>query len=180
MDFYANPDEIKAFMPVIDCTWKQYWSECNEIALKRQDGYVDWLSLWSAKPMVTVECDMSVMISPEQFDEFFLPSLKRQIEFVDRSIYHLDGTGQIRHLDTLLSLERLTGIQWIPESTNIGIKEMLPMFKRVKDAGKLLVLTSGVKSADVRMLLDELGPEGVSIFLHCKTPEEADALVESL
>ena len=181
MDFYDAPDEVKAIMPVIDRAWERYWTECNEITLKYQEGYVDWMGLWSAKPMVTVECDVSVMISPTQFNEFFLPSLKGQIEFVERSIYHLDGEGQICHLDALLSLEKLSGIQWVPEPRNRDIKKFIPMLKRVRDAGKCVSLTGCLQGTEtVKMVLDELGPEGVFISLTCETPEEADSLVEAI
>lgn len=178
MDFYDAPDEVKSIMPVIDRAWERYWTRCNEITLKYQQGYVDWMGLWSSKPMVTVECDVSVMISPEQFNEFFLPSLKRQIEFVDRSIYHLDGEGQICHLDALLSLEKLSGIQWVPEPGNSDIRKFMPMLKRIRAAGKSVVLTSYVQGAEaVKMILNELGPEGVFISLSCKSPEEAESIV---
>jgi hypothetical protein len=181
IDFFDAPDEIKAFMPVIDTAWEKYWTECNDIILKHQEGYIDWLGLWSSKRMVTVECDVSVMISPDQFNEFFLPSLKRQIEFVDRSIYHLDGEGQICHLDSLLSLEKLSGIQWVPEPRNRDIRKFMSMFKRIRNAGKLVVLKGCLYDSEtVKLVLDELGPEGVFISISCESPEKADALVESL
>ena len=181
MDFFDMSDEIKKMMPVIDCAWERYWTECNDIILKYQEGYLDWMTLWSSKPMATVECDVSVMISPDQFNEFFLPSLKRQIDLVDRSIYHLDGEGQICHLDTLLSIEKLSGIQWVPEPRNCDIRKFMPMLKRIRDAGKLVVLTGCLDSSEtVKMVLDGLGAEGVFISFSCESPEEADALVESL
>ncbi len=181
IDFFDEPGEIKKMMPIIDSAWEKYWSECNDIILKHQEGYIDWLMLWSAKPMVTVECDVSVMISPTQFNEFFLPSLKRQIDFVDRSIYHLDGEGQICHLDTLLAIDNLSGIQWVPEPCNLDIRKFIPMLKRVRDAGKLVVLLECLPDTEsVKLVLDELGPEGVFIATTCKTPEAADSLLESL
>lgn len=182
MDFFDAPDEVKKFMPVIDEAFERYWSECNEILLKYQDSYIDWLGTWSSRSMVTVECDVSVMVSPDQFNEFFLPSLERQINFVDRSIYHLDGSGQICHLDTLLSLEKLNGIQWVPEPSNKDIQRFMPMLKRIRDTGKLLVLVqSALESTDdIKRVLDELGPEGIYMYYHCECADEADALIDSL
>jgi len=181
MDFFDVPDEVKKMMPMIDCAWEKYWTECNDIILKYQEGYLDWMALWSSKPMVTVECDVSVMVSPDHFNEFFLPSLKKQVDFVDRSIYHLDGEGEICHLDTLLSIEKLSGIQWVPEPRNRDIRKFMPMLKRIRNAGKLVVITGCLDGFEtVKMVLDELGPEGVFISFWCESPEKADALLESL
>jgi len=181
LDFFDKPEKIKEMMPIIDSAWEKYWTECNDITLKYQEGYLDWLGLWSSKPMVTVECDLSVMISPEQFNQFFLPSLKKQIDFVDRSIYHLDGAGQLCHLDTLLAIDNLDGIQWVPEPCNRDIRKFMAMLKKIRSAGKFVVLTGCVDGVDtVKMVLNELGPEGVFISLSCASPEEADEIVNSL
>jgi hypothetical protein len=54
------------------------------------------------------------MISPQMFERFVLPDLLACCEFLDYAFYHLDGKGQLPHLNMLLALERLRGIQWVP------------------------------------------------------------------
>ena len=61
-----------------------------------------------------LQCDFSYMISPAMFERFVMPDLAACCDALDHGFYHLDGKGEIRHLEMLLSLERLRGIQWIP------------------------------------------------------------------
>ena len=104
VDLIENSEMVKRAMKEIDDTWLYYWKTCNQCILDYQDGYCDWLRVWSDEPAVTVECDYSVMISTDMFEEFFLPSIEKQTQWVQRTIYHLDGEGAIRHLDSLLEL----------------------------------------------------------------------------
>lgn len=59
-----------------------------------------------------VQCDFSAMISPEQYRKFVLPTLKRQIGWLDHSLYHLDGPDAIRHLPAIMEIEELGALQW--------------------------------------------------------------------
>jgi len=60
------------------------------------------------------QCDVSCMISPEMFNDFELPSLTKEIEGLDASIYHLDGPDALRHTECLCGIDRLDMIQWMP------------------------------------------------------------------
>ena len=174
-DLLADPDPVKAAMNEIDDAWLAYWQACNELILGYQDGYCDWLRVWSERPAVTLECDFSIMISTDMFREFFLPSVERQAKWIERTIYHLDGEGAIRHLDALLELDELDAIQCEPTRGPSTILGWLPTLKRIQDHGKLLVLAC--LPGDVERLLAELRPEGVFIRTHCETLSEVDALI---
>ncbi|MDD5677354.1 MAG: hypothetical protein PHW60_05090 [Kiritimatiellae bacterium] len=175
MDLVDHPDEIRRALEEVDRTWRIYWSECNSILLRRQNAYVDWLGVWSDQPAVTTECDFSIMISADMFKTFFVPSLLRQTSWVDRTIYHLDGAGAIRHLDALLAIDKLTGIQWVPGAGAAPMSTWLPLLKRIQDAGKRLVISC--KAEELEALVAALQPRGLCISTSTRTPEEAEALV---
>ena len=123
----------------------------------------------------SIEC---CMISPAMFNEFFLPSLRRQTQWVERTIYHLDGPGAIRHLDALLHLDTLDGIQWVPGTGEKPMREWIPLLKRIQDGGKLLVVAC--IADEVLSLLDALRPEGVLLQARGGAPDAADALVDTV
>jgi hypothetical protein len=54
------------------------------------------------------------MISPAMFGEFMVPVLREMTERVSYCMYHWDGPGALGHHDHLLSLPRLTMLQWTP------------------------------------------------------------------
>src|SRR5262249_43176348 len=97
---------------------------------------------------------------------------------------HLDGKGQIPHLDFLLSIDRLRGIQWIPGDGQPAPQEWLPLLKRIRDGGKLcqvFVTPEGartvVKNLGGRGFLFVIQPVSASDF---PTAEDAQAFLKTL
>jgi 5-methyltetrahydrofolate--homocysteine methyltransferase len=108
-----------------------------------------------------------------------LPDLQACCAAMEHGFYHLDGKGQIPHLDRLLSLERLRGIQWIPGDGAPPPEEWLPLLKRIRDGGKLCQLY--VTPEGARTIVRELGGRGFA--LHIKdglSQADAQDLVETL
>jgi 5-methyltetrahydrofolate--homocysteine methyltransferase len=82
------------------------------------------------------------MISPEMFREFVQPTLRTQCQKFDHSLYHLDGTGAIKHVPALMEIEDLDAVQWNFETgkPDAGWEKWFPMYDQVRDAGKGLWL----------------------------------------
>jgi 5-methyltetrahydrofolate--homocysteine methyltransferase len=176
LDLYDHPQQVKRFITAVNEIWLYYFEACFEILHLWLDGYVDWLGVWSQLPSVTVECDFAAMISPGMFIAFFLPALEQQVAWIERTIYHLDGPGQLVHLDTLLSLSKLDGIQWVPVKDKMS--DWIPLLQRIQRGGKLLVLDC--EPWEVKRLLTELKPEGLLLRTSCGSVEEAERLMEDV
>lgn len=54
------------------------------------------------------------MIGTDMFEEFVLHTLQRDCLALTNTLYHLDGEGELRHLDRLLSIPALKAVQWVP------------------------------------------------------------------
>lgn len=178
IDLLEAPAEVHSAMREIDDTWLVYWQRCRDLILRHQDGHMDWVGVWSEQPMVTVECDYACMISSDMFNEFFLPSVKRQTEWVDRTIFHLDGPGAVRHLEALLELETLDGVQWVPGAGAKPVSEWMPLLHQIQKAGKRLV--ARVQPAEVEPLLAALEPRGLLLQTGTATDSDAMELVERI
>lgn len=176
VDLIEHPDEVLATMPEINQAWYRYFQACNGIIHQHVGGYVFWMGLWSERPAVDLQTDFSIMISQAMFDRFFLPFIEEQTRLVPRTVYHLDGPGAARHLDSLLALPGLTAIQWVPGAGAPPMSRWLPLLRRVQARGKGLCLFC--EPWEVPVLLEELEPEGLFLSTNCNTPAEADALVE--
>ena len=155
LDFYDNPEQIKPALREINDAWFQYWDECTRIT-QPLGGFFNWMGIWSDKPATDLQSDVSCMMSREFFDEYFLPFIEEQTERIERTVYHLDGEGAIRHLDSLLKLPKLTAIQWVAGAGAKPAVEWIPLMKKIQAAGKL-VFTYCLKE-DVQRLLEELDP----------------------
>ena len=110
-----------------------------------------------------LQSDFSAMISPRMFEMFVLPDLATCCEKIDYAFYHLDGKGQINHLDLLLSLVELAGIQWIPGEGQPPPSSWLSLLKRIIDAGKLCQLY--VSADEALTIVRELGGRGFALYI---------------
>lgn len=175
LDFYDNPEVIKPSVTRINQAWLRYWQECMAITA-RAGGYFTWMRLWSSRPATDLQSDFSCMISREHFNEYFLPFIEEQTRKVERTIYHLDGPGAIRHIDALLDIPRLTGIQWVQGAGGGSMLDYLPLLKRIQDAKKL-VFVSCLKG-EVGRLWQELNPRGLHVVVEdCQSLDEGDEVL---
>ena len=94
----------------------------------------------SSKSYYMLQCDLAYMLGPEMFNEFILPELTQSCARIDRPFYHLDGEGQLKHLDALLAIPNLRGIQWIPGEGNKPLHAWPEVFRKIADSGKKIQL----------------------------------------
>jgi len=114
MDLYDEPDEVKRLVWEAHEAWHQYHCALNDVLQPVNPGYSDWAQIYSEKPSYMLQCDFSYMIGTDMFQEFTLPELAASCRRLGNSFYHLDGIGQLPHLDSLLTIPELGGVQWVP------------------------------------------------------------------
>ena len=135
------------------------------------------MQLWAPRRFAQLQCDMCVMISPELYGRFVLPVLEELTEFLDYSIYHFDGQEQIRHLDHLLSVKNLNGIQWTRVAGQPRTSDFIPVFQKIQKAGKNLVLFPD--RDEVIPLLDHLSCRGLQLLIGgIRNEEEAAEMMK--
>jgi hypothetical protein len=86
----------------------------------------------------TISCDFICMISPSMFQQAILPSIEREMEHMQENLFHLDGPGALRHLDTLLELPQLNGVQWVYGAGAGPASRWIEVYQRIQAAGKCL------------------------------------------
>ena len=98
------------------------------------------------------------MIGPAMFERYVMPDLEACCAALDYPFYHLDGKGQLKHLDRLLAMPELRGIQWQPGDGQPLADGWLDVLKRIRDAGKLCQVY--VRCEGVFTIAHALGGEG--------------------
>ncbi len=120
----------------------QAYDELQSILFQHGDGMGSWMHLWFSKRWYPIQCDFSAFLNPKYFKRFALPDIIAQADHMDRAIYHLDGPNALPHLDELLKVPSITGIQWVPGAG----KELycsdawMPVYKKIQAAGKNVVM----------------------------------------
>ena len=170
-----EPEKVKRW--VYDAT--TLYMDCYEHFYRYLGGlgYTDastWLQAMSESRMEAVQCDFSVMLSPEMFREFVYPDIRRITSYMDRSIWHHDGIEQFKFIEMIASLPKLRAIQWVFYIKNEHPSVHIECFKRIKDLG--LSLYAGVRNLDEAVYLTKaLGADGLLLELPMFASEK-DAL----
>lgn len=178
MDLYDKPEEVIRLINEIHLLWHRYYKEFNDLLQPVNPGYSDWSSIFCEKPYAIFQCDFSYMIGPNQFKDFALEELALDCKKVERSFYHLDGIGELNHLDYLLQIKELDGIQWITGEGSPPEVQWQEVYEKISAAGKKIQITQGFKTLD--FLKQALGSlKGVhqihNINIKDQTPEQIRA-----
>ncbi|MBI4976462.1 MAG: hypothetical protein HZC28_03210 [Spirochaetes bacterium] len=179
MDFYDYPELIAKAMKAVRAMYKPVYDGLYDAGGMADTGTSCWIPFYCEQRYATIQCDFICMTSPDIANEYIIPAIEEEANFLDHTIYHLDGPGALPHLDSLLAIKKLDAIQWVPGAGQPDQHEWLDVLKKVQKAGKGLQLWG---NADViKMYHRELKHEGV---VYCpygiKTREEADALLKWL
>jgi len=179
VDLLKHLREVKSLCSKILEVWHTCYEELYRILRGGSRGNSAWMGLWAPRRWYPIQCDFSAMLSPRLFTEFALPYIKEQCERLDYTIYHLDGPGEIPHLDSLLKIPELSGIQWVPGAGKPGVEssEWFNLYRKIQKSGKLLVL-QGVPRECVVPLLKEHKPRGLLVSTYCLTEEDARNLLK--
>ncbi len=183
LDVIDCPEEVERLVGEITPLWLRYYDELDAIIRPATRGTSSWAPIWSPGKTYMLQCDFSYMISPAMFARFVLPDLEACCAHLDHGFYHLDGKGQIPHLDMLLSLERLRGIQWIPGDGQPSPDHWLELLQRIRAGGKLCQVFVSAEGA--RRIVRELGGKGFLLVVDAwegayDRPESVTGFLETL
>ena len=138
-----------------------------------------WLPLFAENQRYYIPSnDFSIMVSNAMYKEFFLPELLAEMEWLDHSIYHLDGPGALRHLDTLLDIDDLDAVQFVYGDGAKPASRWMDVYKRIQVAGKGMHM--GVEPWEIDLFMENLAPEGVMMQTSASTSEEADQIIQRI
>lgn len=164
MDMIERPDEVKKLLRYVT----DVYFECIDYFFEKfatvQGAYSTWPGIVTTKRYYVPSNDFSIMISKEMFDDLFLPGIIEECEHMEANIYHLDGPGALRHLDSLLSIKSLNAIQWVYGAGNGRASDWLHVYKKCQAAGKGLQINLELDEID--LFMRELKPNGLWLAIH--------------
>ncbi len=182
MDMIERPSWVEQKIWEINQVWFDAYERIYNI-IKLEDGSSAFgaFYLWGLGKVAKLQCDASAMFSPKMFKQFVVPALTAQCEWLDYSLYHLDGTEALIHLDALLEIEALDAIEWTPQAgiETGGNKRWYDLYRRILSAGKSVQVVN-VELHEVVPLLDAIGPHGVYMLIQFKDEREAEQVARMI
>ncbi len=174
MDLYDCPEEVIRLRGEIETAWYEAYRDMRS-AMAENAYYSDWSGLLSREPSYIIQCDFCYMISNEMFREFVLDTLRRDIGRLKNVIYHLDGIGELNHLDDICSLPELKAVQWAFGAGQPGPMHWLDVYHKVMGSGKRVMIEG--EPEDFLEVLEQL--HGTPYFRHV-IPGEKRELADSV
>lgn len=142
-------------------------------------GHTGWWRLYTSAKYGLIQSDVSALLSPRLFEAFVRPELEATSAWLGHSIFHMDGPGELVHLDALLDLAHITAIQWQPGDGQPTCSNWVPLLQKIQARGKGLQLF--VWPHDVPGIVANLSPHGVMLwFPDAMTRDEADRVLAEI
>jgi hypothetical protein len=184
-DMLESPDEVHRAMAEMTRLWKEIVDLVSDVVLPTGQGTSNWTMGWSNERFVCVgQNDFSCLISPQMFDTFCLSDTTACANYVDRTIYHLDGAAALRHLPRLLGIQRIDCIQWIQGAGKPLPSQWLDMLQSIQAAGKTVQLVyAGSHGGDadfareIEVLCNALDRDRLFFVIEAHSVAEANLLV---
>lgn len=172
MDMLTDPDKVHDALDIVYKAWEKVTTEVYEIVRHNNDGgtCIGWLDSWGSGRHDQLQCDLSVMISPQLFDEFIYNELKAQSKIMDSCVYHFDGFEQTRHLDKILLIDTISVIQWTCVSGQPSPLEFIPFLKKIQSSGKGLLMY--VTPGEIEPIMEQLSSKGLYLLVRPSSQEE--------
>jgi 5-methyltetrahydrofolate--homocysteine methyltransferase len=176
MDLLDDPDKVERDLKRILPLFPKFVDSVSEAGNMEKNGYLGWLPAYSREKFAVIQCDFSIMISPEMTRRFVIPALEYEASCLKHCIYHFDGVGALTHLDEILGIKEIDAIQWVPGAGQPRQAEWMDLLKKIQKSGKGLWLEWSPQ--EIKDHFKELKPEGVFFDTWAKSPEEGEELLE--
>ncbi len=177
LDMCDAPEHVERLINEAHQASWHYFQEVERILKPHNPGYSSWEGIFCAEPYQILVSDLCCTIGPAMFEQFVKPELESYTQRLSRSFYHLDGPDAVRHLDALLSLPRLDGIQWIwgAAMASRPLTEWTDLCRRILSADKLIQLfVSANRLHEFDALADALGTNrGFHLAVQGAKPEQS-------
>lgn len=185
IDMLTEPDSVHRGMHQMTELWKSVVDIVSDVIMPTGQGSSNWTMGYSSKRCLCIgQNDFACLISTEMFEEFCFQDNVECCNYVDYSIYHLDGPNGARHLSKILEIEKLSCIQWIQGAGNPYPSKWLDLLKQIQDAGKSVQIYYGPThggeadlQSELEILCDALDKERLFFWAILDSTEKADALV---
>jgi hypothetical protein len=134
---------------------------------------VSWMGIPTFGRMHIPSCDFSTLISTRFFQRFGLPLLKREVRTMTHNVFHVDGRGVAKHLDTILSVPEVQAVQWVQGvGDDYPIMQWVPFIKSLQ-ARQVPVIVD-LSKEDLNDFISVMDPKG--LFLWVATENEAEEI----
>lgn len=179
LDLAMQPEIVEKQVQMINDIYFRVFDELYEIIREGNEMAFCYFSLWAPDKVTKLQCDISTMISTEDYRRFVQPYIREQCQKIPYTLYHLDGVGALHHLPSLLEIKELNAIQWTPGvgEPQGGSPKWYELYRKILKSGKS-VMACHLTVNEIKPLLENIGTEGVHLEVDFQNENEVEKAME--
>lgn len=179
IDMIESPEEAKRLAERAIADFETVYDHFDGLLKASNQPSSSWMGIPSFGRMHIPSCDFAALISPRLFREYGLPILEREVKTMTHNIFHLDGKGVARHLDTILNIPEVHAIQWVQGvGDDLPIMQWVAFIKEIQARGKPVIVD--LNKSEVDDFLQVMDPEGLFLWVATECEEEELVLLEKV
>lgn len=178
-DMIDHPEQVTRLIERALADFETVYDHFDAMLKAHNQPSSSWMGIPSFGRMHIPSCDFAALISPRLFREFGLPILEREVKTMSHNIFHLDGKGVARHLDTILSIPEVHAIQWVQGvGDDLPIMQWVPFIKEIQARGVPIVVDLNKDELDE--FVEAMDPHGLFLWVATDNEEEERALLKKV
>ncbi len=175
LDMVVRPKQLQELIERVFREYPAVYDHFDRCLKQHGQLSVTWMNLPSYESFNVLACDFAVNISPRHFEAFCLPILRCEAALFRHNVFHMDGPGVARHLDSILTLPNLVAVQWAQGSNaNAPILQWVPLIRKIQQAGKSVIVDLQV--AEVDSFVKAVDPAGIMLWVNAEPKDQRDIL----
>jgi len=168
-EFYDHPKEMERLASICADVWLQTARTQIGLLPTFQGGYFNYRLISAPGPSPVLQEDNAALLSPTLYRRFILPQDERILASFSHPFFHTHTGSMHIVLEDLLSCPYVRAIDscWDPEPFGPPVYKLIPMYRKIQEAGKsLYILAIGCPDEqDLLLMREELSPQGLCIFV---------------
>jgi len=180
LDLMLDPDMVHELLRLSTEHLLNVYNEYHELLTAHNQPSVTWMNIPVPNGRMHIPSnDFSFMISNEQFDEYALPILQQEVKTMTHNVFHVDGKGVARHIDSILSVPGIRAIQWVQGmADDYPIMQHLEFIKYVQSKGVSVIVD--LDKRDLEKYMDVTSPNGIFLWIATENEEEEIEIIKKL
>jgi hypothetical protein len=178
LDMVETPDSMRRllhrsgeiFIEITEAAWKR-------IPLYHGGYYDAQYQLWSPGPIVRLQEDASGVFSPKLYREFLQP-IDREVAGRFPSAFIHVHTNSMFLYDHFLEVEEIRCFQvnYEPHSAGPPVSGMISALRKIQSAGRPLLFRGSFTPDELRLIVDQIDPRGLYLYIMVGSLAEVDTL----
>jgi hypothetical protein len=171
LDLLMNPQGIQELINKAYREYPEIYDQYDSMLKDYNQLSVTWMNLPCRDRFNVLACDFAVNISTDHFDEFCMPILKKEAEYFTHNIFHVDGPGVAKNIESILTLPNMPAIQWVQGyGKDQPVMQWVHLIKRVQEAGKSIIVD--IQLEELEEFIAAVDPIGIMLWVSAEQKDQ--------